>query len=309
MSRDVMNHFQDENLKYEDRATQSAAGIKVLDKEDGTKRAPLKEKFSQASQKQSGSLPKKPSAPDLRPCAAFGGIRFTAKRNACRKFDIFQKMAKDHQTVNPPEPCSKELKTTDSAKAIASKEIECSNEGNKEDPPTVRSESSKASSLAVKETTLKKCTAFGGIRFAPKWQSTPLKPDLFNNIQKVSKHDKELHPPDSSAKGPEKIPNSTKSTTKEDERITPDETVQPPTKEPKHLKPSPITVTEIGDKMYPAFAGMRLTPKRKSTHPKPDMFEKIQEESKLDSQESHLSGISYLLTQSMIAFLVFETFH
>ncbi|CAL1266106.1 unnamed protein product [Larinioides sclopetarius] len=292
ISNDVMNHFQDENLKTCDHATESAAGIKVLDTKNtttNTKRAPLKEQFLQASQKQSGSLTKRSSAPDLKQCAAFGGIRFTKKRNTCRKFDMFQKMtteSKDCQAVNDPE-----LKRIASAKAIDINEIEWSNEGNLEDPPAVTIESSKVSSLTVKQTTLKRCATFGGMIFKPKWYSTPLKPDLFENMQKVPKH-KELYPPDSSVKWLEKIQNSTNGNTIEGETITIDKAIQPSTKNPNYLKASSNTMKELGDKMYPAFAGMRIKPKRKSTHPKPDIFERVQEESKIADQEQHFSGAS-----------------
>ncbi|KAF8764554.1 hypothetical protein HNY73_022617 [Argiope bruennichi] len=291
MSKDIMDHFETESLNLEDLTSESASHITVQDKRNTTKRVPLKEKCSQTSQKQSGRLSKKPSASDLKPCTAFGGMRFTSKKNT-KKVDLFHEMTKetkrDHQASNLAEPAvaketaiiTKELKTSDSEKAVMSKGIERSNEENLKNLPSSQAKSSKATSLIAKEAALKKCIAFGGIHFSPKWQSTPLKPDLFENLQKDSKHDKKMHFSDT--------PDSTKAIVREKveaANITPGKTVQSPSKEAEYFKTASNTMNETSFNVCTAFAGMRLIPKRKSTLPIPDIFERERKESEIDDKE------------------------
>ncbi|CAL1266109.1 unnamed protein product [Larinioides sclopetarius] len=286
ISNDVMNHFQDENLKTCDHATESAAGIKVLDTKNtttNTKRAPLKEQFLQASQKQSGSLTKRSSAPDLKQCAAFGGIRFTKKRNTCRKFDMFQKMtteSKDCQAVNDPE-----LKRIASAKAIDINEIEWSNEGNLEDPPAVTIESSKVSSLTVKQLGDKMYPAFAGMRIKPKRKSTHPKPDIFERVQEESKiADQEQHFSGASAEQMKMSNGATKVINRETQLSQVEMLEHTSTQNARFSETVSISVKETSQ--VAAFGGIRFAPKWKSTPIRPNIFENIQKESKTDRLES-----------------------
>ncbi|GBM75357.1 hypothetical protein AVEN_64955-1 [Araneus ventricosus] len=77
--------------------------------------------------------------------------------------------------------------SSDATKAILKTETQYSHVEVSEQTSTQKARFSETVSITVKETS--QVAAFGGTRFAPKWKSTPIRPNMFESVQKESKTD------------------------------------------------------------------------------------------------------------------------